>query len=69
MKVSLITVCRNVAPVIAGSIDSVLGQEYPEIEIIVIDGASTDGTLDLLKAYGNKINVLVANRTKGSTTP
>lgn len=65
MKVSLITVCRNVAPVIAESIDSVLGQEYPGIEIIVIDGASTDGTVDILKAYADRIDVLVSEPDKG----
>ncbi|MBK7296133.1 MAG: glycosyltransferase [Flavobacteriales bacterium] len=65
MKLSLITVCRNVAPVIAESIDSVLGQEYPGIELIVIDGASTDGTLDILNAYGNKIDVLLSEPDKG----
>ena len=46
MKISLITVCRNVAPVVRETLDSVFGQTYPEIEVIVIDGASTDGTVD-----------------------
>ncbi|MBP7407672.1 MAG: glycosyltransferase [Flavobacteriales bacterium] len=51
MKVSLITVCRNVAPVIAETLDSVLAQTHPDIELIVIDGASTDGTVEVLERY------------------
>lgn len=51
MKVSLITVCRNVAPVIAETLDSILAQSHPDIELIVIDGASTDGTVEILRDY------------------
>lgn len=51
MKASLITVCRNVAPVIAETLDSVLAQSHPDIELIVIDGASTDGTVEILERY------------------
>jgi glycosyltransferase len=51
MKVSLITVCRNVAPVLAETLDSVLAQSHPDIELIVIDGASTDGTVEILERY------------------
>ncbi|MBX2979193.1 MAG: glycosyltransferase [Flavobacteriales bacterium] len=51
MKVSLITVCRNVAPVIRETLDSILSQTHPEIELIVIDGASTDGTVEILREY------------------
>lgn len=49
MKISLITVCRNVAPVIKETLDSVFGQTHADIEVIVIDGASTDGTIGILK--------------------
>ncbi len=51
MKVTLITVCFNAADVIAGSLDSVFAQTHPDIEVIVIDGASTDGTVDILRKY------------------
>ena len=51
MIVTLITVCRNVAPVIAESLDSVLAQSHADIELIVIDGASTDGTVEILERY------------------
>ena len=51
MKVTLITVCRNVAPVIAETLDSVLAQSHADIELIVIDGASSDGTVGVLERY------------------
>ena len=65
MKVTLITVCRNVAPVIAETLDSVLAQVHPRIEMIVIDGASTDGTVDILNGYRHRIDVLVSEPDKG----
>jgi len=54
LKVSLITVCRNAAPVIAGTLDSILAQTHPDIELVVIDGASTDGTVEVLERYRAK---------------
>lgn len=70
MKVTLITVCRNAAHVIAGSLESVLEQSHTDIELIVIDGASTDGTCDILAtlvaAPGKRgINTLVSEPDKG----
>lgn len=51
MKVSIITSCFNRASTLEGAIKSVLGQDYPEIEYIVVDGASKDGSLDIIKKY------------------
>lgn len=65
MKVSLITVCRNVASVIGETLDSVLGQTHPDIEVIVIDGASTDGTRDVLQGYRDKLATLVSEPDHG----
>lgn len=48
-KVSVVTVVRNAATTLQEAIDSVLGQDYPHLEHIVIDGGSTDGTLDILR--------------------
>ncbi|HOQ68999.1 MAG TPA: glycosyltransferase family 2 protein [Anaerolineaceae bacterium] len=49
--VSIVTPCYNAARFIRETIESVRGQPYPHLEHIVIDGGSTDGTLDILKAY------------------
>ena len=49
MKVSIITTCYNRCSTIGGAIRSVLEQDYPDIEYIVIDGASTDGSVEIIK--------------------
>ncbi|HEY0978726.1 MAG TPA: glycosyltransferase family 2 protein [Flavobacteriales bacterium] len=65
MKVSLITVCRNAAPVIVETLRSILDQDHPDIELIVIDGDSTDGTLVELAPLRPRIDVLVSEPDKG----
>lgn len=65
MKVSIITVVFNGAPTIKSCIDSILGQDYGEIEYIIVDGGSTDGTVELVKSYGNRINQFVSEPDKG----
>ena len=56
--VTLITPCCNGMPYLRAAIDSVLGQDYPHIEYLVMDGGSTDGTLELLAAYGDRVRWL-----------
>jgi len=51
VKVSIITVCFNSADYIASAIDSVLSQNYSDIEYIVIDGGSTDETINIIRSY------------------
>lgn len=53
--VSVVIPCLNRAHYLVPTIESVLGQDYHPIECIVIDGGSTDGTVDILKSYGNRI--------------
>ena len=56
--VSIITPSLNQAAFIEAAIESVLTQDYPQIEYIVIDGGSTDGTLDILRRYGDRVRWL-----------
>ena len=51
MKVSLITVCYNSERYISSAIESVLAQDYPAIEYIIVDGKSTDNTIFKVKSY------------------
>ena len=54
MKVSLITACYNSAATIRTAIESVLEQRGVDIEYIVVDGGSKDGTVDIVKEYASK---------------
>ncbi|NRA15612.1 MAG: glycosyltransferase [Oceanospirillaceae bacterium] len=65
MKISIITVCYNSEPYIKVAIESVLFQSYADIEYIVIDGGSTDETLDLLNQYTDRITHIVSEPDKG----
>lgn len=65
MKVSIITVVRNNKDTIKDAINSVINQTYKDIEYIIIDGASTDGTVEIVKSYGNKISKFVSEPDKG----
>ena len=56
MKVSIITVTYNSAKTLADTIQSVLAQTYRDIEHIIIDGASTDGTQDVIKQFEPQFN-------------
>jgi len=64
MKVSVIIAVYNAKDTIADAIESVLAQDYPDVELVVIDGASTDGTKALLESYRDKINVFVTIHNK-----
>jgi glycosyltransferase involved in cell wall biosynthesis len=63
--ISVITVSHNSADSIAKSINSVLEQSYEKIEYIIIDGASVDGTKDIVKSYGTKISRFITEPDKG----
>jgi glycosyltransferase involved in cell wall biosynthesis len=65
MKVSIITVVYNNKVTIADAIESVLSQDYPEIEHIIIDGLSTDGTQEIIRSYGDRITRFVSEKDKG----
>ncbi|HXP48942.1 MAG TPA: glycosyltransferase family 2 protein [Bacteroidia bacterium] len=65
LKVTIITACLNNADTLESALQSVVEQDYKNIEYIVIDGASTDGTQALLEKYKSKINVLISEKDKG----
>lgn len=64
MKISIITVCFNSERYIRQTIESVVGQDYENIEYIVIDGASTDGTCAIIDEYRDKIAYFISERDK-----
>ena len=49
MKISIITSCYNSVSTIRGAIESVLSQDYPDIEYIIVDGTSTDGSVESIR--------------------
>ncbi len=65
MKVSIITVCYNSAKTLEETIHSVLGQTYTDIEYIVIDGDSRDGTAAIISKYRSQIAQVVSEPDKG----
>ncbi|MFZ5998462.1 MAG: glycosyltransferase family 2 protein [Nitrospirota bacterium] len=65
MKVSIITAVFNNKACIEDCIKSVSGQTYKDIEYIIIDGESTDGTVDIIKEHGNGISKWISKPDKG----
>lgn len=64
-KISVVTVCYNAVNTIEKTILSVINQTYQNIEYIIIDGASTDGTVDMINKYVDKISYFVSEPDKG----
>ena len=65
MRISIITSVFNNKETIAEAIESVFSQTYNNIEYIVVDGASTDGTVDIIKKHEDKITIFVSEPDKG----
>ena len=65
MKVSIITSCFNRAATIRDAIESVLAQDYNNIEFIVVDGASTDGSLEIVREYEDRISTIISEPDHG----
>ena len=64
-KISIITVAYNSGKTISNTIDSVLSQEYDNIEYIIIDGGSTDKTNEIIESYGDKISYCISEKDDG----
>jgi len=65
MTISIITICYNSASTIEDTVKSVLAQDYPDIEYIIVDGASKDNTLEIVNRYKEKISKIVSEPDKG----
>jgi len=65
MKISVITAVYNAEHTVADAIESVLSQTYPDVELIVIDGASTDGTKAILESYRTQLTVFISEPDEG----
>lgn len=65
MKVSVVTVTYNCGSIIRGTLESVIGQDFPNIEYIIVDGASTDDTLDVVYEYQNQVQFIISEPDEG----
>ncbi|CAG5069895.1 PGL/p-HBAD biosynthesis glycosyltransferase [Dyadobacter sp. CECT 9623] len=64
-KISIITVVRNGEQYIENTITSVLDQTYDNIEYVIIDGNSTDGTVDIIRKYADKLHFWISEKDAG----
>ena len=64
-KVTIVTVTYNCVNILEDTINSVLSQTYKDFEYVIIDGGSTDGTVDLINKYRNKLSFWCSEEDKG----
>jgi glycosyltransferase involved in cell wall biosynthesis len=63
--ISIVTVTFNAEKHLAQALDSILNQDYPNVELIVVDGGSKDGTLDVIKGREKDIAYWISEKDKG----
>ena len=66
-RISIVIPSSNQAGFLAGALDSLAAQDYPDLEVIVVDGASTDGTMELLKRRSDVVTRWVSEPDAGQT--
>lgn len=65
MKISVVTITYNSAATVADTLKSVAAQSHPDVEHIVVDGLSTDGTTEIVRRHGGRVAQLVSERDRG----
>lgn len=66
-KISVITPSYNQGQFLEETILSVIGQDYPNLEYIIIDGGSSDNSVEIIKSYENKISYWISEKDKGQS--
>lgn len=66
-KISIVTISYNQGQFLEKTITSVLDQKYPTLEYLIIDGGSTDGSVDIIKRYANHLTYWVSEKDRGQS--
>jgi glycosyltransferase involved in cell wall biosynthesis len=64
-KISIVTPCFNAVEYLEETIQSIISQRYPNLEYIIIDGGSTDGTLEIIKKYEQHLTFWISEKDEG----
>lgn len=65
MSISIVTPCFNGAEYLEDTIKSVLNQNYPNLEYVIIDGGSTDGSVEIIKRYESQLTYWISEKDSG----